>query len=132
MNELVVTPRDILFECPSCLKSLVVDEAAEGMIVNCPKCRTSVIVPPKPAPAFAPPPPTKMGKPVEKAQSAAEGDDLRGRLVTITGKLKELEGQDIKVEAVAFGNKGFGFLNRIGAKVVSVMEQDGTGPIAAD
>src|SRR5256885_113394 len=87
MNELVVTPRDILFECPSCRKSLVVDEAAQGMIVDCPKCHTSVIVPPKPVSAFAPPPPSEMGKPAAppatKAPSAAEGDDLRGRLVTI-------------------------------------------------
>src|SRR5947209_12877969 len=46
----------------------------------------------------------------------------------MTGKLKELEGQDIKVEAVAFGNKGFGFLNRIGAKVVSHATQLGDAP----
>jgi F-type H+-transporting ATPase subunit gamma len=46
----------------------------------------------------------------------------------VTGKLKELEGQGIKVEAVAFGNKGFGFLNRIGAKVVSHAVQLGDAP----
>jgi F-type H+-transporting ATPase subunit gamma len=46
----------------------------------------------------------------------------------MTGKLKELEGQGIKVEAVAFGNKGFGFLNRIGAKVVSHATQLGDAP----
>ena len=36
-----------------------------------------------------------------------------------TAKLKELEGRGLKAEAVAIGNKGLGFLNRIGAKVVS-------------
>jgi F-type H+-transporting ATPase subunit gamma len=46
----------------------------------------------------------------------------------MTGKLKELEGQGIKVEAVAFGNKGFGFLNRIGAKVVSHATHLGDAP----
>ena len=46
----------------------------------------------------------------------------------MTGKLKELEGQGVKVEAVAFGNKGFGFLNRIGAKVVSHATQLGDAP----
>ena len=40
-------------------------------------------------------------------------------LRAVTNKLKELDGQGVKVEATAFGNKGFGFLNRIGAKVVS-------------
>ena len=37
----------------------------------------------------------------------------------VTIKVRELEGQGKKVEAVAIGNKGLGFLGRIGAKVVS-------------
>jgi F-type H+-transporting ATPase subunit gamma len=45
-----------------------------------------------------------------------------------TAKLKELEGQGVKAEAVAIGNKGFGFLNRIGAKVVSHATQLGDRP----
>ena len=45
-----------------------------------------------------------------------------------TARLKELEGQGIKTEAVAIGNKGFGFLNRIGAKVVSHVTQLGDKP----
>jgi F-type H+-transporting ATPase subunit gamma len=40
-------------------------------------------------------------------------------LRAVTNKLKELDGQGVKMQATAFGNKGFGFLNRIGAKVVS-------------
>ena len=40
-------------------------------------------------------------------------------LRAVTAKLKELDAEGIKAEAVAIGNKGFGFLNRIGAKVVS-------------
>jgi F-type H+-transporting ATPase subunit gamma len=40
-------------------------------------------------------------------------------LRAVTNKLKELDGQGVKVQATAFGNKGFGFLNRIGAQVVS-------------
>ncbi len=45
-----------------------------------------------------------------------------------TVKLKELEGQGMKTEAVAIGNKGLGFLNRIGAKVVSHATQLGDKP----
>jgi len=45
-----------------------------------------------------------------------------------TAKLKELESQGIKAEAVAIGNKGLGFLNRIGAKVVSQATQLGDRP----
>jgi F-type H+-transporting ATPase subunit gamma len=46
-----------------------------------------------------------------------------------TVKLRELEAQGIKAEAVAIGNKGLGFLNRIGAKVVSHATQLGDRPL---
>ncbi|KIF81839.1 F0F1 ATP synthase subunit gamma [Noviherbaspirillum autotrophicum] len=46
----------------------------------------------------------------------------------VTNKVRELEGQGIKTEAVAIGNKGLGFLNRIGAKVVSQAVQLGDTP----
>jgi F-type H+-transporting ATPase subunit gamma len=49
-------------------------------------------------------------------------------LRAVTLKLKELEAQGLKAEAVAIGNKGFGFLNRIGAKVVSHATQLGDKP----
>ncbi len=40
-------------------------------------------------------------------------------LRAVTAKLREVEASGQKSEAVAIGNKGLGFLNRIGAKVVS-------------
>ncbi|WP_428718010.1 F0F1 ATP synthase subunit gamma [Undibacterium curvum] len=46
----------------------------------------------------------------------------------VTNKLRELEGKGSKVEAVAIGNKGLGFLNRIGAPVVSHAIQLGDTP----
>ncbi|WP_034296250.1 F0F1 ATP synthase subunit gamma [Herbaspirillum sp. RV1423] len=45
-----------------------------------------------------------------------------------TAKIRELEAQGNAVETVAIGNKGFGFLNRIGAKVVSHVVQVGDTP----
>jgi len=45
-----------------------------------------------------------------------------------TNKIREAEGQGVQVDAVAIGNKGFGFLNRIGAKVVSHAVQMGDTP----
>ena len=36
---------DILFECPACRKSLVIDAAAVGLTIECPQCQTNVIVP---------------------------------------------------------------------------------------
>jgi F-type H+-transporting ATPase subunit gamma len=49
-------------------------------------------------------------------------------LRALTAKLKDNEGQGRKAECVAIGNKGFGFLNRIGAKVVSHVVQLGDKP----
>jgi F-type H+-transporting ATPase subunit gamma len=49
-------------------------------------------------------------------------------LRVLTTKLREFEGQGKKIEAVAIGNKGFGFLNRIGAKVVAHAIQIGDTP----
>jgi F-type H+-transporting ATPase subunit gamma len=49
-------------------------------------------------------------------------------LRAVTAKLKELEAAGVKSEAVAIGNKGLGFLNRVGAKVVSHVTQLGDKP----
>jgi F-type H+-transporting ATPase subunit gamma len=46
----------------------------------------------------------------------------------VTTKLRELDAQGKKVETVAIGNKGLGFLNRIGARVVSHAVQIGDTP----
>ncbi|AKJ31706.1 F0F1 ATP synthase subunit gamma [Caldimonas brevitalea] len=45
-----------------------------------------------------------------------------------TAKLKELEAQGLKVQTVAIGSKGAGFLNRVGARVVSQVTQLGDKP----
>ncbi len=49
---------------------------------------------------------------------------LRG----VTNKLRDLQSAGVAVQAVAIGNKGFGFLNRIGAKVVSHVTHLGDRP----
>jgi F-type H+-transporting ATPase subunit gamma len=49
-------------------------------------------------------------------------------LRAVTAKLRELDAEGVKAEAVAIGNKGLGFLNRIGAKVVSHATQLGDTP----
>ena len=46
----------------------------------------------------------------------------------VTNKMRELEGKGSKIEAVAIGNKGLGFLNRVGAKVVAHATQLGDTP----
>jgi len=49
-------------------------------------------------------------------------------LRAVTSKLKEVEAQGKKSQAVAIGNKGFSFLNRLGVKVVSHATQLGDKP----
>ena len=49
-------------------------------------------------------------------------------LRAVTVKLKEQEALGVKAEAVAIGNKGLGFLNRVGVKVVSHATQLGDKP----
>jgi F-type H+-transporting ATPase subunit gamma len=46
----------------------------------------------------------------------------------VTQRLRDMERQSISVQATAIGNKGFGFLSRIGAKVVSQVVQLGDTP----
>ena len=49
-------------------------------------------------------------------------------LRVVTNKLREMQAAGVAVQAVAIGTKGFGFLNRIGAKVVSHVTQLGDRP----
>jgi F-type H+-transporting ATPase subunit gamma len=49
-------------------------------------------------------------------------------LRAVTNKIRELQSAGIGTQAVAIGNKGLGFLNRIGAKVVAQATQLGDTP----
>jgi F-type H+-transporting ATPase subunit gamma len=49
-------------------------------------------------------------------------------LRAVTAKLRDLQAEGTKVQTVAIGNKGLGFLNRIGAPVVSHVTQLGDTP----
>jgi predicted RNA-binding Zn-ribbon protein involved in translation (DUF1610 family) len=74
-----IGPRDIVFDCPNCRKSMVVDEVAEGLTVDCPGCGTQVIVPAKPA------------KNVETPSAPPSSVDPR--LLALINKFKELHTQ---------------------------------------
>ena len=49
-------------------------------------------------------------------------------LRAVTNKLRDLQNAGVQAQAVAIGNKGLGFLNRVGAKVVSHATQLGDTP----
>jgi hypothetical protein len=40
-----VTDQDLVFECPECRKSLVIDKVAAGQSLNCPVCGKSIKIP---------------------------------------------------------------------------------------
>ncbi len=96
----VVTSQDILFDCPSCGKSLVVDVSAEGMIVDCPQCRTNVIVPPRSSARTEPPasatravPSKEEPKSADESGSSATDAPSQKRLAVLAGQLKEIQTQ---------------------------------------
>jgi F-type H+-transporting ATPase subunit gamma len=49
-------------------------------------------------------------------------------LRAVTARMREGQAAGVSTQAVAIGNKGFGFLNRIGAKVISHVVQVGDAP----
>jgi F-type H+-transporting ATPase subunit gamma len=49
-------------------------------------------------------------------------------LRAVTTKMRELQAEGVAIQSVAIGNKGLGFLNRIGAPVVSHVTQLGDTP----
>ena len=49
-------------------------------------------------------------------------------LRAVTTKMRELQAEGVAIQSVAIGNKGLGFLNRIGAQVVSHATQLGDTP----
>jgi predicted RNA-binding Zn-ribbon protein involved in translation (DUF1610 family) len=118
LDAVVINSRDIVFECPSCGNNLVVDESAQGLIVDCPQCRISVIVPPKPASTPAtptPPPPPPQPKAPEPTATApvapvapvvpvvpepkpgVELAALHERLIALGNQLRELQTQRTEI-----------------------------------
>ena len=96
-DDMAVAASDILFYCPGCGKSLVVDEAAEGLIVDCPQCRTNVIVPPKSSKSAALPTEAREPKPDREGESSAGDMSPRGRIAVLAGQLKEIQAQRTEV-----------------------------------
>ena len=83
-----VTPNDIVFECPSCHKSMVIDRAAEGASVNCPKCAVPVVVPPYAKPEEdAPEDQVDPEQLVE--QVAAQNEQANQQIAQLTTSLRE-------------------------------------------
>lgn len=110
-THVVVTERDIVFDCPHCGGELVVDQEGAGMTLACTHCRKNIAVPsPVPAgrlaaPASEPPPPPTRPQP-EKAplsrvfgfegqppeQVAQRAEELRLQLTENRSQTTEMRG----------------------------------------
>jgi hypothetical protein len=121
----VITERDILFECPSCGKNLVVDESAEGAIVDCPRCYIKVIVPPKAQPdakaVIAQPAPPPVAAPSESNPTAPESSGLQERGATLGNQLKEIQMQRTEIH-----NRVASRLNEMNRDLVLLARLDAT------
>jgi DNA-directed RNA polymerase subunit RPC12/RpoP len=120
----VITERDILFECPSCGKNLVVDESAEGAIVDCPRCAIKVIVPPKVRPEIRtstpqPPPPAPSAPP--NVTTTASSTDLQARGATLGNQLREIQMQRTEIH-----NRVASRLNELNRDLVLLARLDAT------
>ena len=94
-----ITPRDILFECPACGKGLVVDEEAEGMVIDCPKCHINVIVPKRsPLAPVASKGAVDSKPPAASARAgASSAASLQERLAALGNQLRELQTQRTEI-----------------------------------
>ena len=72
--------------------------------------------------------PKKVGFIVVSTDKGLCGGLNTNILRAVTSKMKDAQAGGASVEAVAIGNKGYGFLNRIGATVVSHATQLGDAP----
>jgi len=72
--------------------------------------------------------PRKVGVIVVTTDKGLCGGLNTNVLRAVTNRLREFERGGVGVQATAIGNKGFGFLQRIGAKVVSHLVQLGDTP----
>jgi F-type H+-transporting ATPase subunit gamma len=72
--------------------------------------------------------PKKVGFIVVSTDKGLCGGLNTNILRAVTSKMKDVQAAGASVEAVAIGNKGFSFLNRIGATVVSHATQLGDAP----
>jgi DNA-directed RNA polymerase subunit RPC12/RpoP len=118
-----IGPHDIVFECPSCGKSLVVEDKAEGLVVPCPRCSASVIVPPREKalpvakPAVKPVPVTVPVRPAAPVLSGSVPDRLAGLL----HQLKEMQTQRTEI-----GNRVATHLNEVTRDLVALSRLDAT------
>ena len=146
---LVVTDRDIVFNCPHCRGELVVDRDGTGMEVPCSHCGRPLMVPPYtprevnvPLPAAAPPPaapsepapqppptagasaPAPTATPVRTFDHAGQSQEqLARRFDELKHQLKENRSQDTEMRGHV--NRATMELHRLQLRLKKLQERHG-------
>ncbi len=104
---LVITERDIVFNCPFCQGELVVDRDGAGLEVSCSHCSQTLTVPPfQPRAAAEPPANLRTGQNADPATEAPARvfdfvaftpEQLQRRLDELKHQLKENRSQDTEM-----------------------------------
>ncbi len=132
---MVVTERDIQFNCPSCQTQLVVDRDGAGMEVPCPQCGQRLTVPAhqsRPAAASPGGVPTTL-RPQESAAPEAPArtfdfstfapEQLQRRLDELKHQLKENRSQDTEMRGHV--NRATMELHRLQLRLKKLQERHG-------
>jgi len=78
-----ISERDVVFECPSCAKSLAIDRRGAGLTISCPQCSEPVRVP-MPQDELVQHPPT------DHSEEFADATELQSDLDASQKKIQEL------------------------------------------
>ncbi len=130
---LVITERDIVFNCPSCQGQLVVDRDGAGMEVACSHCGQTLKVPPhEPRASTEQPLVTLAGRNAEAAPepmarefdfAAFPPEQLQRRLDELKHQLKENRSQDTEMRGHV--NRATMELHRLQLRLKKLQERHG-------
>ena len=130
---LVITERDIVFNCPSCHGELVVDRDGAGLEVSCSHCNQTLTVPPHQPRAVAESPSTlSMVQSVDNVTEAParsfgfdafSPEQLQRRLDELKHQLKENRSQDTEMRGHV--NRATMELHRLQLRLKKLQERHG-------
>lgn len=112
---------DIKAQCPRCRKFVSAKSAYKGMMIQCPHCRTAIIVPPSLlAPSqspvnAAPGPATEKAFALADAEHQAHVEIVRRLRAGATNKSKQIESLDTQIESLSGRQKTLAIDERFAA-----------------
>jgi hypothetical protein len=100
----MIRPSDVLFECPHCQKSMVVEATASGMIINCVQCGKPITIPNRP-----PPNPAQLEQFLKDSLKIQE--NMLAQLTKVCRQFDELAGD--RAELIRLANDNVNLLQNI-------------------